>query len=74
MNANVTQSQRIEAGRALGIHKLSGLRHAALRLALMEQHEKAFPNRERILSIVDRFKVATAFGFYSSRQELWRAN
>jgi hypothetical protein len=69
-----TQQQRISAAVALGIHRLSGIRHSALRLALMEQHEKAHPNRDRILRIVDRFKVATAFGFYSSRQELWRAS
>lgn len=68
-----TQSERIEAGRYLGVDRLSGIRHAALRLALMEQHEKAHPDRAKVLRIVDRFKVANAFGYYATRPEMWRA-
>lgn len=70
----ITQQDRIAAGRYLGIERLGAIRHAALRLALMEQHEKANPDRARILALVDRFKVATAFGFYASRPEYWRTN
>lgn len=70
----VTQENRIEAARFFDIDRLHAIRHAALRLALMEQHEKAHPDRARILRLVDRFRVADAFGFYSTRPEYWRTS
>lgn len=70
----MNQQHRIAAALALSVHRLSSLRHAALKLALMEQHDKAHPNRERVLTLVDRWRVATPFGYYSTRPEMWRAN
>ena len=71
---NVSQIDRIKAAMYLGVDRMHPIRHAALRLALMERHEKIHPDRARILALVDRFKIGDAFGFYASRPEYWRVN
>ena len=71
----MTQQDRINAARALGLHRWSNLRSAALKLALsltVEAHWQA-KNLPRVLRICDRFKVGTAFSFYVTNQELYWA-
>lgn len=53
----------IETGKYFGIHQWSKLRHAALRLALMEAEPKD-PDWPRIHKICGRFKVGAAFNHF----------
>lgn len=68
----LTQQDRIEAARSFGLH-LSGLRTAALKLALCEL-QRVRPDWPRVLSVCDRFHVADAFGFYSTRLDWFFAD
>lgn len=67
----MNQNQKTTAARELGVHRLTALRHSALKLALFEHHAKLRPDSSRIARIVIRFGVARQFEFYASRPELW---